>query len=177
MRRWLKVAVISASVLGGLSSTRATLLEEYEVKAAFIYNFSKFIEWPTQALPKEGEPFVIGLLGRNPFHDHLKNLQKECVQGHSIAVRSYETIEEVKGCHILFISQSEEKRINAIVKTLSGTQILTVSDMDGFLKNGGMICFRMNDQKVQFTINRSAMLSAGLKPSSELLKLAKELIP
>jgi hypothetical protein len=177
MRKQIKVAAIAAVLLWGLPSTRAFLLEEYEVKAAFIYNFSKFIEWPTQTLPKEGEPFVIGLLGRNPFQDHLKNLEKESVQGHSIAVRRYETIDSARGCHILFISQSEEKKIGAIVKTLSGTPVLTVSDMDGFLKNGGMICFRMNEQRVQFTINRSAMLSAGLKPSSELLKLAKELIP
>jgi hypothetical protein len=177
MKNWIIAAAVSFSLLLGSIPTHAAMREEYEVKAAFIYNFSKFIEWPTDVLPKAGEPFLIGVLGDNPFHGHLQMLERESVQGAPIIIREYRRAKEAKVCHILFISRSEEKRVDAILKELAGTQVLTVSDMDGFIKLGGMISFRMKDQKVQFMINRNAMLGAGLKPSSELLKLAKELIP
>jgi hypothetical protein len=153
----------------------ASFSEEYEVKAAFIYNFSKFIDWPEEASPKEGEAFVIGLLGENPFGDHLKNLKNHKVNGRRIEIQEYTLIEDARHCHILFISNSERKNIQKILGKLTGKHILTVSDIAGFTDQGGMIDFIIAKDKIAFVINRGAMEKEGLEPNSQLLKLAKKI--
>jgi hypothetical protein len=151
----------------------AVALREYEVKAAFLYNFAKFIDWPESVKPKETDKFIIGTLGDNVFGDDLQQIEGKQVSGARIVVRSYSDVRSASECHILFVCPSEKANLNSIFKTLEGKSILTVSDIEGFATNGGMIEFYLQDQRVHFEINRETAARAGLKINSQLLKLAK----
>ena len=148
---------------------------KYELEAAFLYNFAKFVEWPPEALPAPATPFTIGVIGENPFDDALERTVKKAraVNGHPFVVKSVKALSELKNCHILFISDSERKRLPEILAALQGNSVLTVSEMDRFLQSGGMVRFVMEGNKVRFGINDEAGKRAGLKISSKLLNLAK----
>lgn len=148
--------------------------EEYQVKAAFLYNFAKFVEWPTQAFATASAPLVIGVLGENPFHDTLRQVvEGKTIDGHPLRVKELRSLKEVGACHILFISTSERRQLPDILKLLKGAAVLTVGEMDGFTEAGGMINFVLVEgTKIRFQINKSAATSGGLKVSSKLLGLA-----
>ena len=147
---------------------------EFQLKAAFIYNFAKFVEWPAKALPTPGSPFTIGIVGSNPFSDILGQavLNKQ-INGHPFRVLECKTQADLKACHILFIGLSERKRLAEILRFIRGGNVLTVSDLDHFLTAGGIIQFLMEGNKVRFAINDAAAKEAGLRISSKLLNLAK----
>jgi len=144
---------------------------EYDVKAAFLFNFAKFVEWPADALPADGT-FVIGVAGADPFQRALRDLEGASVAGRRLVVRRWTRLEEAPACQILFISASEEERLPAILQRIGGRPILTVGDADGFAARGVMINFRTREQKIRFEINLASAEAAGLKLSSQLLKLA-----
>ena len=147
---------------------------EYEVKAAFLYNFAKFVEWPSQAFSDAGSPFTIGVVGDNPFGDDLeRTLRDKALNGHPIAAKQVKAPSELRTCHILFISPSEKKRLPDILKLIRDAGVLTVSEMEDFLPAGGMINFLMVDNKVRFEINDEPAKRAGLRLSSKLLHLGK----
>ena len=151
-----------------------TAPSEYRLKAAFLYNFAKFVEWPGDAFPAVNSPFIIGIIGENPFDDALeKTVMNKMMNGHPFAVKQCQTLSELKRCHILFISQSERKRLAEILRVVRGERVLTVSEIEHFLGPGGMIQFLMEGNKVRFAINDSAAKTAGLRISSKLLSLAK----
>jgi len=147
---------------------------EFQLKAAFIFNFAKFVEWPAEAFPTPASPFVIGVIGDNPFDDILRQtiLNKQ-INGHPFRVAQCKTLADLKSCHILFISLSERKRLADILRSIRGASVLTVSDLDHFLPAGGMIHFLMEGNKVRFAINDAAAKEVGLRISSKLLNLAK----
>ena len=137
---------------------------EFELKAAFIYNFAKFVEWPAEAFPAPQSPFVIGIIGDNPFEDALaKTVLNKQINGHPFRVIQMKTLADLKSCHILFISLSERKRLAEILRPLRGASVLTVSDLEHFLPAGGTIQFLMEGNKVRFAINDSAAKSVGLR--------------
>jgi hypothetical protein len=106
---------------------------EYQVKAAFLFNFAKFVDWPEAALPKPNSPLLIGVLGENPFQDQLeKTIGNKKVDEHPLVARQYRSMAEATNCHILFISSSEKARLPQIMKSLEGTSVLTVGEMDRF---------------------------------------------
>ena len=144
---------------------------EYQLKAAFLYNFAKFIDWPPEALADEKEPFIIGVLGDNPFGNDLEQAGKK-INDHTISVQSFHTGAEAAHCQILFISKSEEKHFSEIIQALHGTAVLTVSETDGFIEKGGMVNFVKEDNKIHFRINGEAAKADRLKISSKLLSLA-----
>jgi len=147
---------------------------EYQLKAAFLYNFAKFVEWPPRAFRSADAPFTIGVIGQSPFEDELeRTVQKKNINGHPFVTRQFKTIADVATCHILFISTSERKRLPDILKAARAAGVLTVSEMDHFLQAGGMIQFIMEDNKVRFEINDEAAKSAGLRISSKLLNVAR----
>jgi hypothetical protein len=177
-RRFLKKSSISILLI----SAALTLLPvqakpqaptEYQVKAAFIYNFAKFVEWPEEAF-KEDRPFVIGILGEDPFG----NLIDEAVAGKSvrdrkIAVIRYSKVEDAFDSHILFVSSSERENVARILKGLGSAPVLTVSDIGRFAEKGGMVELLMDQNRVRFAVNVAVVDRAGLKPSSQMLKLAR----
>ncbi|MGA3205028.1 MAG: YfiR family protein [Bryobacteraceae bacterium] len=142
---------------------------EYQVKAAFLFNFLKFVEWP----PAAGDtPWVIGVLGHDPFGEVLDQTVKgKIVNGRPVQVRRFSRVGDVKDCNILFIGGADFGRIG--IPALPG--MLTVGEAPGFLKSGGIINFYIEDNRVHFEIRPTVARSAGLRVSSQLLKLGKTL--
>jgi hypothetical protein len=147
---------------------------EYQVKAAYLFNFLKFVEWPGDPVADTHGRWVIGIVGDNPFGDELAQIiSGKTVQGHELQVRRFQPGEDLHACHVLFISASEKKRLPSLLATLSGSTVLTVADMDHFIEAGGMIQFVMEDKRVRFAIDVGASGRARLKVSSKLLSLAR----
>jgi hypothetical protein len=147
---------------------------EYQVKAAYLFNFLKFVEWPGDPLADTHGRWVIGVVGDNPFGDELTQIVSgKTVQGHELLVRRFQSSEDLHACHVLFISASEKKRLPSILAALGGSSVLTVGDMDHFIEFGGMIQFVMEEKRVRFAIDVGASSQAGLKVSSKLLSLAR----
>jgi hypothetical protein len=146
---------------------------EYQIKAAFIFNFAKFVEWPAAAFPKASSPIVVGVLGENPFRDALeKTIKNKTVDEHPVVIREFRAATDATNCHILFISSSEKAQLPQILKQLNGRSMLTVGEMPGFTETGGMINFVLEGTKIRFQINNEAANGAGLKISSKLLNLS-----
>ena len=147
---------------------------EYQLKAAFLFNFAQFVEWPKGSFSTDSESFVIGISGENPFQSFLEELVAgEKVNGHPVTVRYYKPMEEIKNCHILFINQKEIKTGEQVSESLKNKNILTVSDASNFLGNGGMIRLFTKDNKIKIQINTEASKAANLVISSKLLRLAE----
>jgi hypothetical protein len=146
---------------------------KYQIEAAYIFNFARFVDWPAQAFSNASAPMVIGVLGKNRFGTVLQDtVSGKVIRGHPLRFKQCASVPEAARCQILFISDSEKSRFRSIIGTLNGATILTVSDADGFIQAGGMIDLRIIDQKLRFDINNSAAKSAGLTISSKLLSLA-----
>jgi hypothetical protein len=146
---------------------------EYQIKSAFLFNFAMFVEWPERAFAARTSPFVIGVLGENPFHDDLaRTVQNKKIDDHPLLVREILLLTEATNCHLLFISASEKKRWPEIFQSLQGTSVLTVSEVDRFTQSGGMINFVLQGTKIRFQINKDAATAAGLKVSSKLMNLS-----
>lgn len=146
---------------------------EYEVKAAFLYNFTKFVEWPTEATTDSGATFSLCVLGEDPFGKAFDSIQGEKIINKKLVINRFKELHDIEKCRILFISESEEKRLTQILKSLKGLHILTVSDTEGFAQQGVIINFYLEQNKVRFEINVDAARRSGLKISSKLLNLAR----
>jgi hypothetical protein len=146
---------------------------EYRVKAAFLFHFTQFVEWPPSVLPADKSPLIIGVLGESPFDAYLEEaISEETVQGHPVTIRRYKDVAEIKTCHILYINLPSGT-IQTVIPQLKGRSILTVSDKKGFLKAGGMIRLFSEDNKIRFKINQDAAQAERLVLSSKLLSLAE----
>jgi YfiR/HmsC-like len=149
-------------------------MPEYQVKAAYLFNFLKFVDWPDDAFADPLAPIVIGILGDDPFGSSLPQVVVgKTVQGRDLVIRAYHDGENLRGAQILFISSSEKKRLPVILSSLRGSSVLTVADMDGFLDCGGMIQFVPESNRVRFAINADATRRGRLQMSSKLMSLAK----
>lgn len=146
---------------------------EYAVKAAFLFNFAKFVEWPADAFSGAASPIVICVLGEDPFGDALGSLKGKTANGRPIVIRYAATLGELERCHLLFISSSEKANLPKILQTAKGWSILTVGDMNGFAQNGGIINMVKGESRVGIEINLEAAQRSRLKISSKLLALAK----
>lgn len=143
---------------------------EYDVEASYIFHFSRFVEWPATPRPQQ---FLICILGQNPFGNALADtVANENVQGESVVAKQVLTSEDAAACRIVFISSSEENRLEEILASLSNASVLTVSDLPRFTEHGGMIQFLLQDNHVRFQVNVATARHSGLVMSSELLKLA-----
>ena len=157
----------------GVSRGETPGSREYEVKVAFLYNFAKFVEWPPESFKNETSPFVLGILGTDPFGAALENLKDKTVRGRKLIIRKLAHLENFEECHILFISGSEKSNLRNLLATLKNHNILTVSDMEKFALQGGMLGLVNVDEKINFEINIDMVSRSKLKLSSQLLKLAK----
>jgi hypothetical protein len=150
------------------------LISEYQVKAAYLYNFAKFVEWPPDSFASVPPNFQICIIGADPFGEELRNLTRDkAVNGHTFQVRAVVDAQQAKSCQILFIASSEQKQSKRILTALTGTSVLTVGESDGFAEQGGMINFFLQDGRVRFEVNPKAAEQARLKVSSKLLSVAK----
>lgn len=167
------IAGVAAGLLAVLWpwTAQAQVASEYDVKAAFLYNFTKFVEWPPSVL-QERSDFQLCVLGEDPFGRSLDVIVDEKVAGRRISLLRTPKLAEPEGCQILFISRSERGRMSQILQDLRGTPVLTVADTAGFLDHGGIINFVLEGSKVRFEINQEAAERAGIKISSKLLRLA-----
>jgi YfiR/HmsC-like len=166
--------LVCAHIVAAPNAQAQDALSEYQVKAAYLFNFLKFVEWPDDAFADSLAPIVIGVVGDDPFGSALPQVTiGKTVQGRDLVIRKYHTGEDVRGAHILFISPSEKKRLPMILSSLRGSSVLTVSDTEGFLDAGGMIQFLNENDRVRFAISVEATGRARLKMSSKLLSLAK----
>jgi uncharacterized protein DUF4154 len=147
---------------------------EYQVKAAFLFNFAKFVEWPSSSFSDASAPLRICVLGRDPFGEELRNIIKDkTVNGRRLEVDQGIDLQAARTCHILFIASSEKAELKRVFEVLRGTDALTVGDSKGFVEQGGMINFVLENNRVQFEVNRKAAEQVGLKISSKLLSVAK----
>lgn len=177
-RLWLLAVILvllaSANIVTAPNIHAQDAPSEYQVKAAYLFNFLKFVEWPENAFQDALAPIVIGVVGDDAFGSALPEvIIGKTVQGRDLVIRRYHTGENLRGASILFISASEKKRLPQILASLHGSSVLTVADMSGFLDEGGMIQFFFEEDRVRFAINVDATSQARLKVSSKLLSLAR----
>ncbi|MFZ3209422.1 MAG: YfiR family protein [Geobacteraceae bacterium] len=178
MNNIISVMILTATLLAGSTTLcRADLaqhLSEYQVKAAYMYNFTKYVDWPSHLFSSEKAPINVCIIGKNPFGQAIEALTGKVVRNRGIAVRHISRIDDVKEkhCHILFVSGSEKAQMKQILDATGTTGILTVSDIASFARNDGMIGLVIIEGKVRFEINLKSAQHSGLRISSNLLRLA-----
>ena len=166
-------------LLGALSVTGMAWAQEggskeYEIKAAFLYNFVQFVKWPPGVFSSPDAPLNIGVLGDDPFNGALEDtIHGETVDGHKVVVKHAQNLDDLRDCQLIFVARSEESKVDQILSTTGPRPILTVSEIERFAENGGDIDFYIAGGKVRFEINATAARHAGLKLSSQLLALGR----
>jgi hypothetical protein len=170
----LVVGFLQLSVIPARAGERE--VSEYDVKAAFLYNFAKLTEWPAGSFAGEQAPLTICVLGDNPFGNAFNSFRSKTIKNRPAAIREIADVDAAGGCHVLFISTSERPHLAAILGSLGKRNVLTVSDMKQFAQSGGMIGLVTVDEKIRFEVNTRASNRAGLNVSSQILKLAKHII-
>lgn len=166
---------------------------EYQIKAAFLYNFIKFVDWPKEKIGDSNQPIIIGLIGEDPFGDVFEPIKDKKVKGRSVVIKRFKSFEELKKssgednpesgrkiealtkCHLLFIC-AEEKNFKEIINSVKDHSVLTVGEVKGFLESGGIINFLMEEKKIRFEVNIVAAKRAKLEIRSKLLRLAKRVV-
>jgi YfiR/HmsC-like len=167
------MTLLMSGVIGGTSKSFADSLQEYQIKAAFLYNFAKFTEWPAAAFKDAQSAVTLCILGKDPFGDALDSLREKTIEGRRLVIKRVSKVEEAEKCHILFVSASEKESLSHILKVTKNWNVLTVGDTKGFAESGVMINLINIEDKVGFEINLDAAEHASLKISSKLLKLGK----
>jgi YfiR/HmsC-like len=147
---------------------------EYQIKAAFIYNFTQFVTWPKNSFSGDNAPFVLAVVGDDPFSGALETaMQDRTVDGRPITVRHFATTDQIGPCQVLFVPQSQEQALTAIMAKVAKNAVLTIGESDTFLPGGGAIRFYVDGNKMRFEISPVATDTAGLQVSSKLLELAR----
>jgi hypothetical protein len=151
---------------------QATGLADYNIEAAFLINFGKFVEWPQNSFASQSAPIIIGIYGENPFHDSLKDIiRSRTINGHPVIVQPV-PFSKLQYCQVLFICPSEQKNLPTIIRKLNGACVLTVTENIDPFQSGVMINFVRKNNQIHFEINQAAARRVGLKISSKLLTLA-----
>jgi len=146
---------------------------EYQVKATYLYNFGRFVQWPPTSVAAQGDSFPICVIGQDPFGPALDAiLAGEAIDGRSVVARRVTKSQEAAYCRVLYISSSEEGRLKELLVGLDKAGVLTVSDIPQFSQRGGMIQFVLTGNKIRFEVNLTNAQTAGLTLSSDLLKVA-----
>lgn len=176
-RRWHRpvAAVVAAAALAVTTLAHATLPEQ-QLKAAFVLNFVRFVEWPDRALGAVDGPVTICVFGRDGIEAALGEMNGRQAHGRTVRVRLGASIEDTSACHVAFITESESRRVVQILRSVAGRPVLTVSDIDGFIDSGGAIGIVTGDNRLQFEVNRAALGQGQLRASSQLLKLARAVL-
>jgi hypothetical protein len=188
---FLAMALIAASITTK-ARAESTSSREYQIKAAFLYNFIKFVDWPEEKTAGSDNTINIGIIGEDPFEDAFEPIKDKRIKGRNVVIKRFKSIKElkknggkgkpelhpeidaIKKCHLLFICSSEKKNSGEIIKALNDSSVLTVGETAGFLEDGGIIKFIMEEQKIRFEINATTAEETKLKIRSKLLRLARK---
>jgi hypothetical protein len=176
VRRILITTFVSLAILTGGSSivnAEPGNSPEYLIKAAYLYNFMKFVEWPPEAFRDRLSPIDLYILGTDPFGEVLGSISDKVIKGRRLRIKHVNRVDQISGGHILFISASEKENLRHTLRAVRNSAILTVSEMNGFAQQGGIINFITVENKIQFEINPDAAQQSRLKIGSQLLRLAK----
>jgi hypothetical protein len=181
--------VVQATSADAQDKGDSELSREYQIKAAFIYNFMKFVDWPEGKTKDPNEPIIIGIIGKDPFGDLFDPITSKQIKGRKSLIRRFEGLEQLKKsrdadklieslrkCHLLFICSSEKENLTNIIHTVSKYSVLTIGEMPDVLESGGIINFLLKENKVHFEINLVAAKQANLTIRSQLLRLATRVI-
>jgi hypothetical protein len=170
---WLSIASVPTLLAVTLAGADRTPVGEYQLKAVFLFNFAKFVEWPPQVFGDPRDPFTICVAGSNPFGSSLDDeVRGKTVANRPISIRTVSHPQEVRKCQILFVPAAEHKREHGLLEALQGASVLTVGDDDDFTSNGGIVQFKLVDARIHIEIVPEAAERANLRISSKLLSLA-----
>jgi hypothetical protein len=152
----------------------AQSMNEYQVKAAYLYNFAKFIQWPPEAFANDQSPLFLCIVGADPFGQPLDGIaQGKMINGRALIVRRTTNLDDLKACQIVFSGSGDKKRLSDLLRRLKGSSALAVGESRDFTGMGGSIQFYLEDDRIRFSINVDALQRAHLTASSKLLALAK----
>jgi hypothetical protein len=171
-----RAALLAAALTLAPASRGQGVVSEWELKAALVFNFARYVEWPERAFASREAPVVLCLVGRDRFAGAFTALDGRKLQGRPVKVRSGIALDDSRGCHVAFIADPAERQLPVILRAFAGQPVLTVSDAEGFIDSGGAIGIVPGEQRLQFEVNRAALEQAQLKASSQLLKLARAVL-
>jgi len=179
--RWLvgtTVALVIAAHLQDQVAAETSPYTLYQNVALCLYNFAKYTEWPREAFADDNAPFVLAILGEDPFKEDIDVIRGKTVKGRKLMIKYFRSVQDVSDCHLLFICSSEKKRLPAILKALERSNVLTVAEVAVFLDQNGMINLAKEEARpgydgANFDINLAAAERAKLKLDTQLLRLAK----
>jgi hypothetical protein len=172
--RSLKTIALASAflLLAGKPQASSPPAPEYKIKAAYLLNFARFVEWPSSAFVDERAPIIIGIVGEDPFGEAIEETVKgNTVGGRTIGVKRFRQIGDIDGCHVLFVSRSLEKEIKEVLRRLGSRLVATVGECDHFAGLGGIFGFFVKENKVRFEVNVDAAKRAGLKISAKLIQV------
>jgi hypothetical protein len=185
--------VLFAVALAAETLTDSEANREYQIKAAFLYNFIKFVDWPVE-VSDSNKPIIIGIIGKNPFGSAFEPMKDKTAKERKVIIkwfqglnelekssqidksRNHPQIEDIRECNLLFICSSEKEKFKETIDLLKDRSVLTVADTQGFLEAGGIVNFIIEENKVGFEINVTAAKQAKLEIRSNLLRLAKRIV-
>ena len=171
MAKFIRIILVSLAMVA-FSASAAPSPTEFEIKAVFLYHFTQFVGWPEAAFPAPDAPFVIGLVGANPFGDSLKKIiGGEAVGTHRIKLEDVDSVTAESRCHILYISENGEDLID--LRRLRNAPVLTVGESDSFCKRGGVIQFFIDRRRVRLKVNLEEARAHSLEISAKLLRVAE----
>jgi hypothetical protein len=171
---WRRCCLIALGLsASGLGYPESGGPPEYQVKAAFIFNFAKYVDWPPESFPSKDSPVTLCIIGRDPFGAALATIEGRNVHGRPLRIRRSVAADDAGGCHIAYLSESEERRIPGILKAIGTQPVLTMSDVEGFAESGGSVGLFVAEERLQFDANFTALQRANLKASAQALKLAR----
>jgi hypothetical protein len=175
MKHIIAVILALCVLFSGVWSTtvESSSVREYQVKAAFLYNFAKFVEWPAGSFVDDNSPIILCIIGHDPFGELLNALRDKVIDGRRFLIKRISSVEALEECHILFISSSERRNLSQILQIVKNKSVLTVGDTNGFAQSGVVINIIPAERRLGFEINVEAAQRAQLKISSQLLKLAR----
>jgi hypothetical protein len=169
----VSIVLVAALLLLAGDTSRSAQFEkasEYEIKAAFLYNFARFIDWPDSVFSDPATPFVVGVFGKDPFGEILdKTFEGKSVEGRHVVVRRVDNVDGALGCHLLFVAHPQTPHL----RRFEAQAIVTVGESERFVDQGGAIGFIIEDNRVRFTIGPGAATRAGVTMSSKLLSLSR----
>lgn len=169
------VALLMGLVLAVAPPLSAQTATEYQLRAAFVYNFAKFVEWPPRVFASSTAPFTLCVYEKGPVADALEQgVAGKTVQNRMISVKAVATLGQSKGCQVLYFDQTAGAHLGEMLSGLEAEHVLTVGETDKFTKAGGIIGFIMESGMLRFGINNAAARKSGLEISSKLLSLAKQ---
>ncbi|MDQ3015591.1 MAG: YfiR family protein [Bacteroidota bacterium] len=171
--RLLSAIAILLLLFSTSAKTQTLSASEYQIKAVFLYNFSHFIDWPETAFENSYDPFVIGIIGSDPFGPYLEqSIKYERIRSHIMEVKHFDNIRDANKCHMLYINLQDPEEIKQALAAMSGRPILTVGDSPNFIRWGGLVRFYTEESKIRLEINNTVAKARKLQISSKLLRVA-----